>query len=64
MPIQAEPGLRIPTMFDSAIGGSLKGLYVQGEHIAQSDPNTRHVDAALRSMELVVDFKAARRGPQ
>ena len=52
--LQAEPGLRIPNMFDSAIGGSFKGLYVQGEDIAQSDPNTRHVEAALRSMELVV----------
>jgi formate dehydrogenase major subunit len=52
--LQAEPGLRIPNMFDSAIGGSFKGLYVQGEDIAQSDPNTAHVEAALRSMDLVV----------
>ena len=52
--IQADPGLRIPNMFDAAIGGSFKGLYVQGEDIAQSDPNTQHVEAALRSMELVV----------
>ena len=54
VPIQADPGLRIPNMFDAAIGGSFKGLYVQGEDIAQSDPNTQHVEAALRSMELVV----------
>ena len=54
VPIQAEPGLRIPNMFDSAIGGSFKGLYVQGEDIAQSDPNTQHVEAALRAMDLVV----------
>jgi formate dehydrogenase major subunit len=52
--LQAEPGLRIPNMVDAAIGGSFKGLYVQGEDIAQSDPNTQHVEAALRSMELVV----------
>ena len=52
--LQAEPGLRIPNMFDSAIGGSFKGLYVQGEDIAQSDPNTTHVEAALRAMDLVV----------
>ena len=52
--IQPEPGLRIPNMFDSAIGGSFLGLYVQGEDIAQSDPNTQHVEAALRAMELVV----------
>ena len=35
-----EPGLRIPNMFDEAVDGTFKGLYVQGEDIAQSDPNT------------------------
>lgn len=48
------PGLRIPNMFDSAIAGTFRGLYVQGEDIAQSDPNTQHVEAALRAMDLVV----------
>ncbi len=49
-----EPGLRIPNMLDEAIGGGFKGLYIQGEDIAQSDPNTQHVTAALRAMECVV----------
>ncbi len=48
------PGLRIPNMFDASLGGSFRGLYVQGEDIAQSDPNTRHVEAALRAMDCVV----------
>jgi formate dehydrogenase major subunit len=52
--IQAEPGLRIPNMFDAAIDGHFKGLFVQGEDIAQSDPNTVHVMHALTSMELVI----------
>ena len=52
--IQSEPGLRIPNMFDAAIDGHFKGLFVQGEDIAQSDPNTVHVMTALRSMELLV----------
>jgi formate dehydrogenase major subunit len=52
--IQPEPGLRIPNMFDAAIDGSFHGLFVQGEDIAQSDPNLRHVSAALSAMELVV----------
>ncbi|MEI9907618.1 MAG: formate dehydrogenase subunit alpha [Actinomycetota bacterium] len=52
--IKAEPGLRIPNMFDSAISGDFKGLYVQGEDIAQSDPNTSHVHAALGAMEMVI----------
>jgi len=50
----AEPGLRIPNMFDAAIHGTFRGLFVQGEDIAQSDPNTNHVTAALRAMDLVV----------
>jgi len=52
--IQPEPGLRIPNMFDAALHGSFKGLYCQGEDIVQSDPNTKHVAAALSSMECIV----------
>ncbi|MCC8428613.1 formate dehydrogenase subunit alpha [Reyranella aquatilis] len=53
-PLDPEPGLRIPNMFDAAIEGSFKGLYVQGEDILQSDPDTGHVARALASMECVV----------
>ncbi|WP_406424183.1 formate dehydrogenase subunit alpha [Streptomyces sp. NBC_01589] len=49
-----EPGLRIPNMFDAAIDGSFRGLFVHGEDIAQSDPNLKHVTTALEAMELVV----------
>jgi hypothetical protein len=49
-----EPGLRIPNMFDAAIAGSFKALYVQGEDIAQSDPNTQHVESALRSLDCLI----------
>jgi formate dehydrogenase major subunit len=52
--LDSEPGLRIPNMFDSALEGQFKGLYVQGEDILQSDPDTRHVSAALANMELVI----------
>jgi formate dehydrogenase major subunit len=52
--LQAEPGLRIPNMFEAALDGSFKGLYCQGEDPAQSDPNTQHVQAALAAMECVV----------
>ncbi|MEQ8934569.1 MAG: formate dehydrogenase subunit alpha, partial [Amphiplicatus sp.] len=50
----AEPGHRIPNMFDEAIAGTFKGLYVQGEDIAQSDPNTQHVEAALKSLDVLI----------
>ncbi|MEQ1888705.1 MAG: formate dehydrogenase subunit alpha [Alphaproteobacteria bacterium] len=54
VPLDAEPGLRIPNMFDAALEGSYMGMYVQGEDIVQSDPNTHHVTAALAAMECVV----------
>jgi formate dehydrogenase major subunit len=49
-----EPGLRIPNMFDASVDGSFRGLYIQGEDIAQSDPDTQHVTHALMEMECVV----------
>ncbi len=49
-----EPGLRIPNMFDASIDGSFKGLYIQGEDIAQSDPDTQHVTHALEGLECMV----------
>jgi formate dehydrogenase major subunit len=52
--LEAEPGLRIPNMFEAALDGTFRGLYVQGEDIAQSDPNTQHVVAALSSLECLV----------
>src|SRR6185437_11186893 len=53
-PLDEEPGLRIPNMIDAALDGSFKGLYIQGEDILQSDPNTQHMAAGLAAMECVV----------
>ncbi|MBK8958946.1 MAG: formate dehydrogenase subunit alpha [Proteobacteria bacterium] len=52
--LDAEPGLRIPNMFEAALDGSFRALYVQGEDIAQSDPDTQHVTAALEAMECII----------
>ena len=49
-----EPGLRISNMLDEAVENRFKGLLVQGEDIAQSDPDTQHVTAGLAAMECVV----------
>ena len=49
-----EPGLRIPNMLDAAVDGSFKGVYIQGEDILQSDPDTKHVAGGLAAMECVV----------
>jgi formate dehydrogenase major subunit len=52
--LASEPGLRIPNMFEAALDGDFKGLYIEGEDIAQSDPNTQHVTAALSAMECII----------
>ena len=53
-PLDAEPGLRINNMLDAACDGRFKAVYIQGEDILQSDPNTHHVAAGLAAMECVV----------
>jgi formate dehydrogenase major subunit len=52
--LDTEPGLRIPNMLDGALDGSFRAIYIQGEDIMQSDPNTAHVAAGLKAMELVI----------
>jgi len=52
--LREEPGKRIPNMLDAAISGTFRGIYIQGEDIAQSDPNTQHVAAALTAMDCVI----------
>ena len=52
--LDPEPGLRIPNMLDAAVDGVFKALFVQGEDILQSDPDTRHVSAGLAAMECVI----------
>jgi len=48
--LQSEPGLRIPNMFEAALDGTFKGMYIQGEDPVQSDPNTHHVSKAMEAM--------------
>jgi formate dehydrogenase major subunit len=52
--LRSDPGLRIPNMFEAALDGEFKALYIEGEDIAQSDPNTQHVTAALSAMECII----------
>lgn len=49
-----ESGWKIPQMYDAAIEGKLKALWVIGEDMAQTDPNSIHVAKALNSLELLV----------
>jgi formate dehydrogenase major subunit len=52
--LDPEPGLRIPNMIDAALDGSFRGIYIQGEDIVQSDPDTKHITAGLAAMHCVV----------
>jgi formate dehydrogenase major subunit len=54
VPLSRQKGMTIPQMFDAAVGGRLKAMYIFGEDVAQTDPNTSHVIAALESLEFLV----------
>ena len=47
-------GFTIPQMFDAAVDGRLKAMFIFGEDVAQTDPDTEHVMAALESLEFLV----------
>ncbi len=53
-PLSREKGYTIPQMFGAAVDGRLKAMYIFGEDVAQSDPNTAHVIKALESLEFLV----------
>jgi formate dehydrogenase major subunit len=53
-PSPTDIGLKIPEMFDAAIDGKLKALWVMGEDVVQTDPNTQKVIKALEKLDLLV----------
>lgn len=52
--LDAEPGLRTPNMLAAAVAGQFRGMFIQGEDIVVSEPNTNHVIEALKAMDCVV----------
>ena len=54
VPLSREPGYKVPEMFDAAVAGDLRAMYIFGEDVAQTDPNTTHVIHALESLEFLV----------
>jgi formate dehydrogenase major subunit len=52
--LDPEPGLRINNMLDAALDGSFRAIYIQGEDILQSDPDTKHVATSLAAMDCVI----------
>lgn len=49
-----EPGMKIHEMLNAAVAGELRAMYIFGEDIAQTDPNTAHVVEALEALEFLV----------
>ncbi|HEU4599315.1 MAG TPA: formate dehydrogenase subunit alpha [Solirubrobacterales bacterium] len=54
VPLSRQVGMKIPEMFDAAIAGELRAMYIFGEDVAQTDPDTAHVADALESLEFLV----------
>ena len=54
VPLSRRPGMKIPQMFDAAVAGDLKAMFIFGEDVAQTDPNTTHVVRALAALEFLV----------
>jgi formate dehydrogenase major subunit len=52
--LDPEPGLRLPNMFDAALTGHFRGMYIMGEDPVHSDPNQNHIVEAMRRMEFVI----------
>ena len=54
LPTPTTPGRKIPEMFDGAVDGSLKALWIFAEDVVQTDPNTHHVVKAMQGLDLLV----------
>ena len=52
LPLHA--GYKIPQMYDAALAGKLKALWVMGEDFVQTEPNTQHVIESLKALDLLV----------
>jgi len=53
-PWPTKVGYKIPEMFNAALAGDLKALWIMGEDVVQTDPNQQHVVASLSNLELLV----------
>jgi formate dehydrogenase major subunit len=54
VPLSRRKGMKIPEMFDAAVARELKAMYIFGEDVAQTDPDTAHVVAAMEGLEFLV----------
>ncbi len=47
-------GYKIPEMYDAALDDKLKALWLIGEDVVQTDPNSQKIIAALKKLDLLV----------
>jgi formate dehydrogenase alpha subunit len=53
-PLPTKRGMKTSDMWDVAIAGLLKGLWIIGYDVAQTDPNLKKVHEALKQLEFLV----------
>jgi formate dehydrogenase alpha subunit len=53
-PLSNKPGLTILDMFTAIEEGKIKALYVIGENPLVTDPDLRHVEAALKHLDVFI----------
>ncbi|WP_171229562.1 formate dehydrogenase subunit alpha [Ruegeria sp. HKCCA4008] len=49
-----EKGLTVTEIIDQAYAGNIKGMYIQGENPAMSDPDVGHAREALAKLDLMI----------
>jgi formate dehydrogenase major subunit len=53
-PLPTARGMKTPDMWDAALAGTLKSLWIIGYDVAQTDPNLKKVHAALKNLEFLI----------
>ncbi len=52
--VPSEIGLKVPEMYNAAIAGEFKAMWIMGDDLVQSDPNTNKVIKAIKSLDLLI----------
>ncbi|GAB1722071.1 MAG: Formate dehydrogenase, alpha subunit [Nitrospira sp.] len=53
-PLPTARGMKTPDMWEAALAGTLKSLWIIGYDVAQTDPNLKKVRAALKSLDFLI----------
>ncbi|MCB0546211.1 MAG: formate dehydrogenase subunit alpha [Phaeodactylibacter sp.] len=54
VPLPGSPGYTIPKMFEAAEEGKLKALWIMGEDVVQTEPNSDKVRKALEKLDFFI----------